>query len=201
MYKLVCLKKKNTKRCIHCLEDFKTEEYTNYCPNIKTTCPNGDWNFQCPECAKEWICKKKKCPMCKTNIHEDIIIEIKSDNDEEKDCISLQCSCNCQTTIFPEDYNIVENLNDKLDKTKKVFKIILGILLFELTGIIVSSLWIYIFICKFNIYKFNDMVIQDLWKQWIYYYICPIITCAFLLVLIFCRNWFNWCKTYDSITN
>lgn len=92
-------------------------------------------------------------------------------------------------------------MNDKFEKTKTFFKIILGIILFELTGIIVSSLWIYIFICKFNIYKFNDIVIKDLWKQEVYYFICPIVTCAFLLVMIFCRNWFNWCITYDSIRN
>ena len=202
MYKLICFKEKDTKRCIHCLEDFKTEEYTNYCPNIETTCPNGNWNFQCPDCAKEWANKEKKCPMCKTNLPEDIIIEIQSDDEnKKKDCITLNCSlnCNCQTTIFPEDYNIVEN--NKFEKTKKIFKIILGIILFELTGIIISSLWIYIFICKFNIYKFNDMVILDLWKQWVYYCICPIFTCGFLFVLIFCRNCFTWCKTYDSITN
>lgn len=30
MCKLICLKEKDTKRCIHCLEDFKTYEYTNY---------------------------------------------------------------------------------------------------------------------------------------------------------------------------
>ena len=126
MYKLICFKEKDTKRCIHCLEDFKTEEYTNYCPNIETTCPNGNWNFQCPDCAKEWACKEKKCPMCKTNLPEDIIIETDDEN-EKKDCITLNCSlnCNCQTTIFPEEYNIRENLNDNLDKTKKVFKIIL----------------------------------------------------------------------------
>ena len=194
MFKSICFKE--TKRCIHCLEDYKTDKYTNYCPNIESTCPNGNWNFQCSDCAKEWACKEKNCPICKTSLPEDIIIKLQSD-DIEKNCITLNCNCNCETTIFPEDYN----LNNKFQKTKKFIKFVLGIILFELTGIIVSSLWIYIFICKFNIYKFNNIVIQDLWKQEIYYCICPIVTCAFILVLIFCRNCFSWCNTYDSIQN
>jgi hypothetical protein len=82
MYKLLCIKTKDSKRCIHCLEDFTIQEYTNYCPNIETTCPNGNWNFQCQECAKEWASIKKTCPMCKTNLPEEIIIELQSDDED-----------------------------------------------------------------------------------------------------------------------
>jgi len=204
MYKLLCIKTKDSKRCIHCLEDFRTQEYTNYCPNIET-CPNGNWNFQCPECAKEWASKEKKCPMCKTNLPEEIIIELQSDNEDiEKKCIytnlTCSCSCNCQTSIFPEDFEISQIYNNYICNKILIFcKVILGIILFELTGIFVSSLWIYIFVCGFNIYEFNEMVIQDLWKQWIYYCFCPIVTCVFILVLVFCLNCINWCKTHDSI--
>lgn len=202
-----CYKKNNTflKECIIC-NNLSYDKASIFCLNEnddgKLTCPNNNYNYTCYKCSKEWITKTNTCPICRSSNIQ--FISQDNDNDIEKNC-NIECKCHCSlsniNSIYPENFiNKIKN-NKCFDNTMKFIKFILFIFLFELTGILVSSIWIYIFICHFDIYKFDDMVFDDLYNEPVYYIICPLVTTSFILVIIFCKNFFNWCNTYDSIAN
>lgn len=200
----VILSRKSVKPCIICYELSNEHKIIN-CMNSNNnnlTCPNNDYNYICIDCSQEWLIKNgRSCPICRNN--NIIINEIKDESDieEDIDIVDKKCFLNYSNCVHPAVIiiNKHESCKIKYEKLYKLLGFILFLILFELTGIIVSCLYIFIFICNFNLNKFKDEVIYDLLLHEEYYVMCPIFTLGFIFCILWCRSCVNWCKNYDSL--